>query len=299
MPIPATCPSCNTSYQLADTMRGKRVRCKSCSEVFDVRDEDTMRIQASPRPDTRVAREEDDDDRDRPPVRRRPVKKSRNNSAVPLLIVVCVVLGILVLGVGGIAVWAFARSRQPQPPPEVANFNRPAPVPQPAQAPPQNPGGMPPQQAVPPFENPMPAQGPLAAQLTNANISGFGAQIEVTADYRFTSGNPGGRRIVLFIKATKAMGFIQKENYYVAELHSIGNKTQGTIRAAGMTFGLEQGPFEMWLGEGPGGLGPLIAEKDLRKISNVVTVAGKQPGMPGMPGFPGMRPPFGPRGVRP
>src|SRR5690242_4988010 len=43
MPIPATCPSCNTSYQLADTMRGKRVRCKSCSEVFDVRDEDALR----------------------------------------------------------------------------------------------------------------------------------------------------------------------------------------------------------------------------------------------------------------
>lgn len=319
MSIPAVCPSCNASYQLAETMQGKRVRCKSCTETFVVRkktpapdgDEDEARIQASPRPAKRVARYEEDEDWEQPQPRRRP-RKERGN-ALPLIIGACIALGILVLGLGGLAVWAITRSRQPQPPPLAANANRPAFVPQPAQAPPQ--------QEAPPVQNPMPAQGPLAAQLTNAKISGFGARMQVTADYRFTSGNPAGRRIYLFIKATKAMGFIQKENYYVAELHSIGNRTQGTINAAGMTFGIEQGPFQMWLGEGAGVFGPMIAEKDLRKISNVVTVEtkdsgipgvpgipGRPPGMPGIPGrppgfpgrppgFPGPRPPFGPRGM--
>jgi predicted Zn finger-like uncharacterized protein len=302
MSVPAICPGCNTSYQLADTMRGKKVRCKSCSEVFVVhgktltpdRDEVEERIQASPRPAERVARDEEDEDMERPPLRRRPLKKRSNGAVLPLLIVACIVLGVLALGLGGVAVWALTRSRQPQPAPVAANSNQPAPVPQPAQAPapPQNQPGVPPL-AVPLVPNPVLAQGPLIAELTNGNISGFGAQMQVTANYRFTSGNPGGRRIFLFIKATKAMGFLQKQNYYVAELRSIGNQTQGTIRAAGMTFGIEHGPFEMWLGEGDPGFGPLVAEKDLRKISNVVTVAGKQPGIPGMPGMPG-RPPFGP-----
>ena len=125
-------------------------------------------------------------------------------------------------------------------------------------------------------------------------------QVEVTAHYRFTSGNPAGRRIFLFIKATKAMGLLQSRSVLdMVELHS--NKTQDTIHAAGMTMGIENGPFEMWLGEGSAGMiPPLISDRDLTKISNVVTVAAKQqaiPGMPNIPGMPGRRPPFGPRGM--
>jgi hypothetical protein len=149
----------------------------------------------------------------------------------------------------------------------------------------------------------MPANGPLAVELTNATISGFGAQMEVSVDYRFTSGNPTGRRLFLFIKATKAGGFFQ--SHYLAELHTLGNRMQGTIKAAGMTFGFENGPFEMWVGEGAAGIvPPLLTDRELKKISNVVTVASKEPGFPGFPGMPGMpgmpgRPPFGPRGIRP
>lgn len=301
MSISATCPGCNKSYQLSDTQSGKKVRCKSCSEIFLVpgqshasdRDEDEERIQTSTRPAKRAFRDEEDEDLERPPVRRRPLKKRGDSAALPLLIGACIFLGVVVLAVGGVAVWAFVRLRQPPPVPVAANPNPPAPVPQPAQAPPQNQAGM------PPFQQPMPAQGPLAAELTNANISGFGAHVEVTADYRFTSGNPAGRRIFLFIKATKAMGFLQKQTYYVVELHS--NKTQDTIHATGMTIGIENGPFEMWLGEGSAGMmPPMISARDLTKISNVVTVAAKQNAIPGMPNIPGMpgRPPFGPRGMR-
>jgi predicted Zn finger-like uncharacterized protein len=307
MSIPATCPGCKASYQLADTLRGKKIRCKSCSEVFVVRgktptpdrDDFEERIQSSPRVATRVTRDEEDADVARPQLRRRPRKKQSNSAVLPLLIVACVVLGVLVVGVGGVAVWALTRSRQPDP----ASISQTAQAP----APPQNQGEMPPPPMLPPVQNPMPPNGPIAVQLTNANISGFGARIQVTVDYRFSSGNPDGRRLFLFIKATKAGGLLQ--NYYLAELRSIGNRTQGKINAAGMTFGLEHGPFEIWMGEGAPGIGlPLMAERDVKKISNVVTVAGKQPGLPGMPGmpgigppagFPGRRPPIGPRGIRP
>jgi predicted Zn finger-like uncharacterized protein len=36
MPIEVQCPACRQSYLLADNQAGKRVRCKSCSEVFAV-----------------------------------------------------------------------------------------------------------------------------------------------------------------------------------------------------------------------------------------------------------------------
>ena len=93
MSILATCPGCNKSYQLADTQRGKRVRCKSCSEVFVVpgktvasdRDEDEERIQTSPHPAKRIVRDEEDEDLEQPPLRRRPLKKGGNSATVPLL----------------------------------------------------------------------------------------------------------------------------------------------------------------------------------------------------------------------
>jgi predicted Zn finger-like uncharacterized protein len=316
MSITATCPDCNASYQLADSMLGKKVRCKSCSEIFVVRskvrvpahDEDEERIQSSPRPARRVVRDEEDEYEERPQPRRRSRKKNSNSALIPLIIGGFVAAAVLLLVVGGIAIWALTRSPQ-RPATPVANSNPPLPVAQPPQDPaPQNQPNMPqpaggpnfppndgnasPPPMFPPGQNPMPANGPLAAELTNGKVSGFGARMQVEVDYRFTSGNPGGKRLYLLIKATKAVGL--RQNYYLAELHSIGNKTQGTIAAAGMSFGIENGPFEMWMGEGSVGPGLLLSDKDLKKISNVVTVATKQFAPPG-PG--GMRPPFGPRGI--
>lgn len=292
MSISATCPGCNTSYQLTDSMSGKRVRCKSCSDVFVVRaktvaadrDEDEEGIQANARPTKRVVRYEEDDDMERPQPRRRPRAKRGNTAIVPLLIVGGIVAVVLILILGGVAVWALMRSPQTLSAPVAVSSNPQANVPQPApppMVPPINPPGLP----------QMPAQGPLAAELKNANISGFGARMEVTADYRITSGNPTGRRLVLMIKPTKTIGLLQ--NFYLVELHNIAGRTEGKIHASGMTFGIENGPFEMWIGEGPPGFLKPMSAREIQRISNVVTVAFRQNTMPGM------RPPFGPRGRQP
>src|SRR5437763_8912566 len=53
MAFDARCPSCGLDYSLADTVRGKSVRCKQCREVF---------VAGGPQgqapPDTRIAVEE-------------------------------------------------------------------------------------------------------------------------------------------------------------------------------------------------------------------------------------------------
>ncbi len=296
MSITATCPACNTRYQLADTLAGKRVRCKSCSEAFFVRsktdpsyDEDEARIQSSPRPVKRAAWDEDDEDTGRRQPSRRPRKRRRDSAMLSLVIGGCIAAGVLVLVLGGLAVWALGRSRQFQ------QTQLPVAPPNQGWVPPQNQPNFPMPPMVPPADpqaQMLPAQGQLAVELSNGKVSGFGAQMQVEVDYRFTSGNPAGKRLFLMIKATHIGGL--RQNFYLAELHTIGGQMQGTVRASGMSFGIEHGPFEMWIGEGPaGGVLPLLSDRDIKKISNVVTVAVKQNTLPGM------RPPFGPHGLRP
>jgi len=73
MAIQMTCPSCGREYNLADTMEGKKVRCKDCEETFTVGDSgragvvsaDTRRQRAS------APRDRDDEEDDRPRGRRR------------------------------------------------------------------------------------------------------------------------------------------------------------------------------------------------------------------------------------
>src|SRR5262245_52375533 len=36
MPVKTACPACHAPYTLADSVRGKNVRCKQCQEVFAV-----------------------------------------------------------------------------------------------------------------------------------------------------------------------------------------------------------------------------------------------------------------------
>lgn len=57
MAITINCPNCQTSYSLADSVAGKKVRCKKCEEIFSVQraDEDNpdnsgQRITAGPKP---------------------------------------------------------------------------------------------------------------------------------------------------------------------------------------------------------------------------------------------------------
>ncbi len=37
MAIQTSCPNCEATYTLADTQRGKKVRCRKCSEIFTVK----------------------------------------------------------------------------------------------------------------------------------------------------------------------------------------------------------------------------------------------------------------------
>jgi hypothetical protein len=55
MPISMRCPGCQTRFDFADDLDGKRIKCKSCGDIFRV---------ASPAP-ARKARDDEDDDRPR------------------------------------------------------------------------------------------------------------------------------------------------------------------------------------------------------------------------------------------
>src|SRR5947209_8367930 len=39
MPVNTQCPNCRKAYSLADSTRGKKVRCKVCQQVFECRDD--------------------------------------------------------------------------------------------------------------------------------------------------------------------------------------------------------------------------------------------------------------------
>src|SRR3954447_394430 len=85
MPLQITCPNCQAQFNVADQVRGKKVRCKVCQEPFTAREEEVEeerprarrasedRLHAEPRP-ARAPRpplaEEEEDDRARP-VRRK------------------------------------------------------------------------------------------------------------------------------------------------------------------------------------------------------------------------------------
>jgi hypothetical protein len=56
MPVKTACPACQMPYTLADTMRGKNVRCKQCQAVFAVTDAAGLAIQAEAAPPARPAR---------------------------------------------------------------------------------------------------------------------------------------------------------------------------------------------------------------------------------------------------
>src|SRR5438552_17728040 len=58
MSIKALCPGCNTSYTLADTLRGKKIRCKKCQEVFVAEEAAPEDEEASAEPEEAEAAED-------------------------------------------------------------------------------------------------------------------------------------------------------------------------------------------------------------------------------------------------
>jgi predicted Zn finger-like uncharacterized protein len=116
MPIPTTCPSCQTVYPLADHLRGKKVRCKNCgaaiqvghsptSQVTEEADDDGQyRIQTEAREPSRSPNRTDDDERPRRRQRddRDEPKIKSNHGLIIGLAVGCGALLLLMLVGGGI-----------------------------------------------------------------------------------------------------------------------------------------------------------------------------------------------------
>jgi predicted Zn finger-like uncharacterized protein len=149
MAIKAVCPECRTVYQLADQQAGKKVRCKSCQEVFVV--EAASQRAAVAKPSTMIMRRRGEEDEENVPGRG-PAKNVEKKSALPWVLGgVAVVFGVLLLVCGSVITYlVMVPDNKPAP---VAHVN-PAPPPPPVMAP----------QAQPPMQpsnqpnNPPPAQ---------------------------------------------------------------------------------------------------------------------------------------------
>ncbi len=119
MPFTTACPNCSARLQVPDTLAGKRVRCKKCSEPFLVEgpaeDDEAetpapAKARSRPREDderpskkSRPAADEDEadeDEEDRPAPRKK--KNKKKPQGVPPLVIGLVLGGVILVG-GGIA----------------------------------------------------------------------------------------------------------------------------------------------------------------------------------------------------
>jgi predicted Zn finger-like uncharacterized protein len=137
MTVPVQCPHCKQTYNLAESMLGKSVRCKACQNVFEVQRAKATSVSAGP-PRAKSAavsappplrrrelddvevvdddddqdRERDREDRDRPRKRRR--KREREGSSATMWIVSGVV-GVVCFVIAFVVVFfLMRRSAQPQ-----------------------------------------------------------------------------------------------------------------------------------------------------------------------------------------
>lgn len=124
MPIDVSCPTCETTFRLADNQRGKRVRCRHCADTFtvpgDTADEskltssgDDDRLQGEPRPAraaaTSAARNEDDE----APRRRADRKPAPTSSPLPLVLGILGGITLLVVVVcGGVGYLIYSSARR-------------------------------------------------------------------------------------------------------------------------------------------------------------------------------------------
>lgn len=296
MPIPSICPTCLQRYQLADNLRGKRVRCRQCSGSFVVGDNSANEpvVVAT----TAIADDEDapaqprrsggDDNFEKAPAleRQRP-KRKKDNTALIVMIVGGGVAACAIL-IAAVAVWLFmggkknSANSQPWPPAGVGM----APAMQPPRAQTQNqpPAAAP--SAVPPAPAAKTAPGQYGVVLSNAKMSsGFAMQMELTIDYRFDKEKPepGTRGYYLVIKPARGMGM------YEANFNWMRLKNEGTLQVSGINLG-STGPYEVYMEKAAlGGGGPFGSNRQI--ISNIVKVDAGDEFAP--PFGPPRMPPFG------
>lgn len=115
MSVQIQCPKCERRYTLADTLIGKRIRCKDCQTVIEVpgaepREEsansprDAVRAGTPLAPSRQRAREDnDDDDYDRPRQRRKRSRQESGSSAIIWVVGIC--CGLVVAVIAGVLAW--------------------------------------------------------------------------------------------------------------------------------------------------------------------------------------------------
>jgi hypothetical protein len=268
-------------YQLAESMRDKKVRCRKCQQPFLVtgsaaaddvvslsEDDLDEALQPADRPLRAAPRrhrdeDEDDWDDDRPRGRRR--GRRRQSTGVPLGVVIgggvafVLVLVAVVLG----AVWYVNQAKQPaDAAPAPSNL---------AQAVPQQPVAAPvgnsnPQQGAQPA--PQPEARPnqqFQVTLSHAKIhQGLGPRISFSVDYQFNQGSPV-MPTQYFLVIEPARGQSGEARFHGHELAK-----SGTMHVSGISFPGEQGPFELSLEAGHlGGFGA-----NRQRISNTVKIGG-------------------------
>lgn len=191
MAVKTKCAHCSRVYTLADNLLGKKIKCRECDEVFEVKPIATTAVkssgaapQASPRPKNAVSagpppvrgkvvddvevvddgdiEEEDERDRNRPR-RSRPRRRERESSSAAIW-VVGIGAGVVALVLVAVVVWLLMRSPQQaliaQAAPAVApGANAPVGNNPPANQGAANPPGVNPPVANPPVANPPPNPG--------------------------------------------------------------------------------------------------------------------------------------------
>jgi hypothetical protein len=317
-----TCPTCEARVRVSESRAGQKARCPRCEAIFLVPDLNEPAEEAPPpaRPAPRPRPDYEDDRPYRP--RRRPRRKSGSEFPAALVAVLVLVGGLF--AAGGVGAWVLLRAKPvttpvqqsaaapttvaapaattPAPPAagggggaaegafdEAGNVAEPG-----ANRPVERPQGPPPGVGVGPA-----GVDPGTVELSNPKLEGFGLQMRITVDYRFTNGAPtlAAGRYVLYIKPSR--GF----NIYYVEMNPGELKADGQITASGFASGGDKfhAPFEVYLVLEPPGIGPR-GQRSGKTVSNTLTVdhVDLNPGVgrPGMPGPIGPRPPIGPIGPR-
>ena len=138
MSIQTRCPNCDASYNLAEAQRGKKVRCRKCSETFVVGERTKRRAgglrreerqdppgrlagfarapaaghrrkRDRPRPAATGDEDREDDEEEEEDSRDRRGRREKSRSAAPLILLLCGGVLLLLLMGGGVLVFAVRR----------------------------------------------------------------------------------------------------------------------------------------------------------------------------------------------
>ncbi len=283
MPFQITCPNCSRTFELPETLLGKKVRCKSCEQVFLIGQPEepapavasaSVRAPAAEfiQPSQPVSRAAPvvlmpADEPRAPRVRRKPAKTGipplvwiAGGFAVAMFFLVILgAIGYLVF-LRGSAKESFTKtvgtisSEQKQDSAQQPRDNPPA-DPNPNLPPPPVPPGFPPGGNRPPSNNRPPEQNPgqgFQVTLSNGRVGqAIGFRRSFTISYKFERGGPAiGQQYFLVIKTPT--------NTAEARFSSIQMASQGTFRVQELGFAAkDNGPFEAHLETGfPGPFGP-------------------------------------------